>query len=172
MLYEKRNILGSLSERGRLNALEIREFVIEILEELSLIHESPWVFFHGHDEANIDRLGAGTADPSGCAFVHEGEYLHLIPEARFFNFLDEHRAAVRDLEEPSFCRVGQPFTSAVISKEHCFQFLIVKDRKVKGHEWGGILGCLAEGVNVLGDGALAHAGFPDDDDIPSNLGQS
>ncbi len=134
---------------------------VEVLAEFALFDHFAEVAVGGGDDAHVDLDRLGAADALDGLLAEGAQQLHLRGGVYLADFVEEKRAAVRQLEAPDapLLRAGEG--ALLMAEELAFQNLRRERRAMHGDELGG--GPAAEMVDGAGRELLAGAAFPLDE---------
>jgi hypothetical protein len=157
VLYEQRNVFGTLAERRHVDRND-RKAEVQILAEVALLDFGLEVLVRRRDHAHIhvDRLRRAQA--FDLAFLKHAQRLGLRLQTHVRHFVEEDRAAVCLLEFPNLPLRGAGKRALLVAEQLRLDELLGNRRAIDLHEALAAAG--AQAVNRPGDELLANTAFP------------
>ena len=116
VLHERRNVIGPLAQRRIENRKDV-EAIVEIAAELLVGDHLREIAVGCRDEPDVDADGAGAAQPLELLLLQHTQELRLQLERDVADFVEEQRAAVRQLEPADLLRDGARERAFLVSEE-------------------------------------------------------
>jgi hypothetical protein len=133
VLDECGNVLAPLAERRHVDRHDV-EPIVEVLAERALAHGAPQIHVGRRQDPHIDRHGAHPAQPLDLALLQDAQELRLQVEPQGADLVEEHRAAVGELEAAELLRVRPGEGALLVAEQLRFDQRLGDRRHVDGHE--------------------------------------
>ncbi len=100
VIDEERHVFAALAERGIMNGEDV-DAIEEVLAKAPGLGLGREIAVRRGDDADVDLDVARLAEPPDRLLLEHAQELHLQPERQLADLVEEERAAVGFLEEPS-----------------------------------------------------------------------
>ena len=117
---KRRNVLGSLTQRGDVDGKDVQA-IVEIVAEALLLHQPGEVAVRRRDDADVHLDRARTAEALELLLLQDPQELWLQLERQLAHLVEEERTAVGELEATDLLgdRVGE--RAALVAEQLALQ---------------------------------------------------
>ena len=162
------DVLHALAQRRDVDADDVQT-VKEVGAEQAPLDLLLQIAVGGDDEAEVQLNLLGAGQPLNGLFLNELQELRLDMGRQLADLVQKQRTVVGKLNLADLTGGGSASESALLVAEQLrFDEVFVEDGAVDLDKWA--VGPVAHGVDGLGDGTLAHAGLPGDEDVGLGVG--